>query len=61
MVIISVDQPYQLAKPGKLPMCYFKRELLNSDSVSLDLEKIISVLHLLFSGVEHDINIKYQY
>lgn len=58
MIIISVDQPFSLTGKGH---CYFKREIVSNESVSLPMESIVNVLHLLFSGVPHEVNIKYQY
>lgn len=59
MVIISVDQPLSLARDGKSPVCFFRREIVQNESLSIELEKIISVLHVLFLSVPHEIHIKY--
>lgn len=59
MILISVDQPFSVC--DKSPRCYFKRELVQNDSLTVDLEKVIQVLHVLFAGVPHEINIKYIY
>lgn len=59
MIIISVDQPIGLVKSGSRPACYFKRELVRNESLNIDLEKIISVLHVLYCNIPHVINIQH--
>lgn len=61
MIIISVNQSIACTPDGKRPVCYFKRELTNHRDLSIPIENIVSVLHLLFSGVKHVINIEYIY
>lgn len=59
MIIISVNQPSSCLQSGKLPHCYFKRELQSHKDTCVSIESIVNVLHILFSGVEHVIDIKY--
>lgn len=58
MVTISVLPP---PVDGKIQKPIFARSLSSSNLLSGDLDKIISVLHLLYSGVPHYINIIYQF
>lgn len=60
MVLISVEPPANLQTSSK-PVVYFKRQLNNNQSVNIDLESIVKVLHFLFQGVSHEIKIVFQY
>lgn len=41
--------------------CHFSRQLVCNDSVSISVESVVSVLHYLYSGVPHEVHVKYQF
>lgn len=41
--------------------CHFARQIEILDSVSLDTESIVSVLHFLYSSIPHEVNVKFQF
>lgn len=41
--------------------CHFSRQLVCNDSVSISVESVVTVLHYLYSGVPHEVHVKYQF
>lgn len=58
MITISVDS---IPVDGKLPKCFFARTIKRSVLDSISIEQIVTSLHILFVGIPHVVNIKFQF
>lgn len=62
-IIISVNSHWPAPVNGKQkpPTCYFKRLIESHESLTVDLESIVKVLHELYKSIDHTIDIQYYY
>lgn len=61
MIIFSVDMPKSIERDSKRSVCYFRREISNHASLSVDIENVVRVLHSLFATVPHEISITFKF
>lgn len=57
LIRVVLPQPQQSNKE----IVYFERQLRKCDLTLSSVEDIVKVLHTLFIGVSHEIQIRYQY